>query len=386
MALYALDDIDDAIDATRRFLLPLDRVRWARLAVVMFFVTLGGVSIQIPYAPVGGFGPGAGTDAPEMRPDVSPDVDITPELTPELVALILGVLALLLVLAVGYWFVSAVMEFVFVASLRAEEVRLATFARENLGRGLRLFAFRLAVWLLTVGGVAATVLGTGAAMGGWPPTAWSGGTLLGVALVAVPLALVAVLVVGNLLGFTRVFVVPIMLAEDRGVLDAWRRLWPTLVGQWKQFLVYAVAGFLLSIGVAIATGILIVAAAIALAIPFVVVAAIAVLSAGLGGIGGLVVLVLAVMYVLLVLVVALVVQVPFQTFLRYYALLVLGDANEDFDVVPDARAAVRATDGFGAADATPGAGDSGRGDSLGGDREGGRERGRDESGDTADRK
>jgi hypothetical protein len=35
------------------------------------------------------------------------------------------------------------------------------------------------------------------------------------------------------------------------------------------------------------------------------------------------------------------VQVPVQTYLRYYALLVLGDVESSFDIVPDRRAAVR---------------------------------------------
>jgi hypothetical protein len=82
-------------------------------------------------------------------------------------------------------------------------------------------------------------------------------------------------------------------------------------------------------------------AALALAVPFVVVGGGVVLLAGLGPASGAVLLVLGILYVLLVVVVWLVVQVPLQTFLRYYALFVLGDAEPEFDAVPDARAAVR---------------------------------------------
>jgi len=42
-----------------------------------------------------------------------------------------------------------------------------------------------------------------------------------------------------------------------------------------------------------------------------------------------------------VLAVAALVQVPVQAYLRYYALLVLGDVEPEFDLVPDQRAAVR---------------------------------------------
>jgi hypothetical protein len=37
------------------------------------------------------------------------------------------------------------------------------------------------------------------------------------------------------------------------------------------------------------------------------------------------------------------VQVPVHTYLRYYALLVLGDVEPDLDLVPDQRAAIRAS-------------------------------------------
>lgn len=49
----------------------------------------------------------------------------------------------------------------------------------------------------------------------------------------------------------------------------------------------------------------------------------------------------AVLFVLVAIVLALFVSVPVQTFLRYYALLVLGDTNADFDLIPEQRRAAR---------------------------------------------
>jgi hypothetical protein len=97
---------------------------------------------------------------------------------------------------------------------------------------------------------------------------------------------------------------------------------------------------------------------VVIGIPFAVVGIPLVFVLGLGGVGGLVALVLGLMYVVVVFVVTLLVRVPFQTFLRYYALFVLGDTNPDFDVIPDARAAVRADGGDD--------GDGGPDDGLGG--------------------
>jgi MFS family permease len=343
MSLAALDDITDAVRATKRFLTPVDRVRWFRLAVVLFFV--GGASLSFPGVPTTGFG--GGTDAPDPAPGAPAGPDVTPQVTPELVALILGVVAVGLAAFLLYSVAGATMEFAFVAALRDEEVRLRRSVRRYWRRGLRLFAFRLVVWVVTVTAIAAILLGTGAALGGWPPTAWSDGTILAVVLVAVPVFVLTALVVGTLLGFTTVFVVPVMLAEDRGVLSAWRRFWGTLTDEPLEFLAYLVLSFLLGIGVSMAVGFLLVLLLIALAVPFLIVGAplgFALAMAGGGTAVGALILVLALLYGLLVFVGALLIQVPFGTFLRYYALFVLGDADPALDVIPDAREAVR-TDG-----------------------------------------
>ncbi|WP_436908045.1 DUF7544 domain-containing protein [Halosimplex marinum] len=340
MSLVALDDITDAISATKRFLAPVDRVRWFRLAVVMFFV--GGAGLTFPGAPTTNFG--GDTDTPEPGPGAP---DITPELTPELVALILGIVAVGVVAFLLYSVVGATMEFAFVAALRDEEVRLRRSVRRYWRRGLRLFGFRLTVWVASIAAAAAILLGVGAALGGWPPTAWSDGTILAVVFLAIPVLGVGALVLGVLLGFTTVFVVPVMLAEDRGVLSAWRRFWGTLTDEPLEFLAYLLLSFLLGIGVSMAVGFLLVLLLIALAIPFLVVGAplgFALAMAGGGTAAGAVILVLVLLYGLLVFVGGLLIQVPFQTFLRYYALFVLGDVEPDFDVIPTARAAVR-TDG-----------------------------------------
>ncbi|QLH80166.1 DUF7544 domain-containing protein [Halosimplex pelagicum] len=343
MSLAALNDIEDAIKATKRFLTPVDRVRWFRLAVVMFFV--GGAGLTFPGAPTTSFG--GDTDPTEPTPGGPAGPDIAPELTPELVALILGIAAVGLAAFLLYSVVGATMEFAFVAALRDEEVRLRRSVGRYWRRGLRLFAFRLAVWVVAITIAAAILLGVGASMGGWPPTVWNDGTILAVVFLAIPVLGVGALFLGTLLGFTNVFVVPVMLAEDRGVLSAWRRFWGTLTDEPLEFVAYLFLSFLLGIGVSMAVGFLLVLLLIALAVPFLIVGApigFALAMAGGNTAVGALILVLALLYALLVFVGALLIQVPFQTFLRYYALFVLGDVNPDFDVVPDARAAVR-TDG-----------------------------------------
>ena len=351
MSLSALDSVDDAIEATKRFLLPFDRARWFRLAVIMLFVAGAGVSF--PNVPTGfGGGPDVGSPGPGPGPDPgpgpapgSPDL----ELTGTLLALIVGLFVLVVALVLLWAVAGAVMEFVFVESLRTEHVRLWTYFKSNLRRGARLFVFRAVIWLVTVGLVAAVVGGLFfLALGGSTPTAPNSAViaLLGLLAVAIPVLLLAVAVVGTFLGFTNMFVVPVMLVEERGVISAWRRFWGTLTADWKEYLVYLVVSILLGIGVGIASGFLTLIVVLVLAIPFAVAGLPLLFAFDANAIVGSVLLVLGLVYALLVFVSLLLIKVPFQTFLRYYALLVLGDTNPEFDVVPDARRAVR-TDGSG---------------------------------------
>jgi hypothetical protein len=57
--------------------------------------------------------------------------------------------------------------------------------------------------------------------------------------------------------------------------------------------------------------------------------------------GGILIAVAAVLFVLTIIVLGLLVAVPVTTYLRYYALLVLGDTNAEFDLIADRRRAIR---------------------------------------------
>lgn len=129
-----------------------------------------------------------------------------------------------------------------------------------------------------------------------------------------------------------------MIAEERGVLAAWRRFWPTLTGQWKQYLAYVVARFVLGVAGSILVGILVVVGLIVLAIPTGILGVGGVAAADAAGpIGWVVVGFAVVAFVIAAILLALVVSVPVQTYLRYYELCVLGDTNEAFDVIAERR-------------------------------------------------
>jgi len=321
MTLHSFDNIDDAIDATRAFLWPFDLGRWAKLAFVAFF--LGGVGASNPFQFSGGPGsPG--------EPGTTPSLPSLGD--PELV-IVAGLVAVVL----GFMAISAIMAFVFVESLRRETVTIRRYWSERWTQGLRLFGFRLVVGVLVLG-VAAALLA--AALG--PALLDIGAFSFALVAIAIPVLFAVALVSGLINGFTTSFVVPIMIVEDRSVLSAWRRFWPTLTEQWKEYLAYAVLRFVLQIAAGIVLSIAVVLALIVLAIPLGIVAGIGVALLSVADAVGIAIIAFAAgLFVLASITVSLFAVVPVQTYLHYYALLVLGDTNETFDLIKDRRTAIR---------------------------------------------
>ncbi|WP_231736879.1 hypothetical protein [Halobacterium sp. CBA1126] len=135
MSWYAVDALDEALAEAKSLLVPVDVGVWVRLAVITLFAGL----------------------SPPQTPSVS--VDVPPQavveygenlLRPQLLAAALSLLAIGVVLAVGFAVVGSVMEFVLVDALRSRDVRILGPFKRRLGPGLRLFAFRVAVGLVVL--------------------------------------------------------------------------------------------------------------------------------------------------------------------------------------------------------------------------------------------
>jgi hypothetical protein len=336
MTLYALEALDDALDATRAFLRPRDRTDWVKLAIVVFF--LGGVGGNTPLQyTTGGDGGTGGTPSGGMPIEFGPRVWL----------LVAAVVAAVVLVALVFGLIGSIMEFVFVECLREETVAVRRFWSRRWRQGVRLFAFRIAIGLLVLGGVAVLLLPVLAPLFDVGPFGGvGGGVSIALLVLLVPVFVLFALIAGLVEAFTTAFVVPIMILEDRNVLPAWRRLWSTITAQWQQYLAYAVAAFLLGLVGGLLVGIGVLIGAVVLLAPFGLLAAIGValyvLVSELAGI--VVVAVVAFAYFLAVLALAALVQVPVLTYLRYYALLVLGDVDPDLDLIAERRAAIRAAD------------------------------------------
>jgi len=320
---YAFAALSDARDATENLLRPIDRGRWLRLALIALFVGVGGgvptggSNVNVPS---GGGGGGVPSDVPAPS---MPEVGTA-------VAIVAGIVLFVLLLALVWSLVGAVMEFVLIVGLRDREVAIREPFGANVRPGLRLFGFRLAVGLvslLVIGLPLLAVFGFGI---GVSPAFLA--LLLPLVIVFGVVALVASVV----LGLTTDFVVPTMLVERVGVLDGWRRLWPTLRAEWKQVGLYVVAKFVLGVAVSLAVSLVVLLAALIVAIPFAIVGALlyfAVHAAGATTVGLVIGGVLIGLFVLVMIAVGLIVQVPALTFVRYYSLSVLGMLVPELDLV-----------------------------------------------------
>lgn len=336
----AIDDLGDAIDVTRDLLFPVRVGLWIKLAIVVLFVAGIGLGGGLPTTDVGPLTEDPGVEEPEFdEPPVDdpaiddPAVEEPPEELPTgALAIVLVVLFAIVLLWLLFAVISAIMEFVFVESLRSTEVHIRRFFRENLGRGIRLFLFRFGVGVLAASSVVIPALLVVLAVS-------SVEAAVGFAVLLLLYAFVVYLLYAVVMRFTSEFVAPVMLLEDRGVLSAWSRFWGTMTSNAAEYVVYLILVWILQLVANIAIGLLWLIGGLLLAIPFVILFVVLLL---LGEIGMLLAIPLAILGFLVFLLFVALVQMPVRTYFQYYALLLLGDTNDELDLIPDQREAVRA--------------------------------------------
>lgn len=253
MSWYAVDSVDDAIDATRSFLLPVEPGQWLRVALITIFVGVGGGSVSGIFNLFNA----STTNPPEptqQEPAPAPS-ELIPELAsidPTLLATLVVIGVLVILLGLAWRVVSETLRLVFYDALRTGTVRLGGPATHRFGQALRLFVFKLAigvVFSLPLVAVGAAVLFTSV-------EAISGTLLLGGALLAAGVIAISFILSQIIIRVTNEFVAPVMVLTDSGVLDAWRRFWPVLRGNLSQFGVYVVVHFLLLLAISIGQSII----------------------------------------------------------------------------------------------------------------------------------
>lgn len=309
---YAFSRLEGAFHRTKSLLWPVRWGVWLRLAVVALFLG-GGISMpDIFQYQFDGSDFAAGTAG--SFSGVAPMV-------------ILGIIAVVLGIALLWTLIGAMMQFVFVDMLSTEDIHIRRFFRERLGKGARLFLFEIALIAVMILAVAAFVFMLIGFGGAGPGAATS---LLIIALI--PVILVAALLFGLVFLLTTDFVVPIMIREDCGIIAGWRRLIGMIASRFWQTVVYVIVRFVLGLVAAIAQAILVILTLVVIAIPFILVG-IVLLAALQENI--VLLLALVIPYLIIAIPVALLIAVPFITFFRYYALLVLEGLEPEYRLLPE---------------------------------------------------
>lgn len=227
-------------------------------------------------------------------------------------------------------YLAATLEFVFVTSLRTREVALRQYLRDHLGAGLWLLLFRAAI----VAGALAVVAAAAALLVGTDPVAFeTAGTQQGLMVGSVALlAGFGWLTVDTL---TTGFVVPIMQHSRCGPLSGWRRFIRAMSSN-----PLAVVAFLLVAWI-VGFALWLVLLGLGFAIGFFGVLVVVLLGSALTAIHSAfepVVFVLILAGVIGYQYTLALIEAPVRSYVRYYALVVLGETDPELDLITDYRA------------------------------------------------
>ncbi|WP_123621834.1 hypothetical protein [Halorubrum sp. CSM-61] len=356
MGWQAVEAVDDAVEATRRFLFPFSLVRWAKLALLVLLMGGGAnAGVSVPAAPdarIGGVSrvPGVGWAETGTESGVVEFETVVSDLLGGLPGdwLIAAVAIVAVVCVVAFSVASLSLRLVFYDALRTNEVSLWRPFLGRLRQAVGLFVASVVLWSLAAGPIALAVLLAAAAEApiGWGPidsfAAAVGSLSIGPAVFLVLVGIAVVLLATLALRLTYEFVVPAMVVEDTGVTAGWRRVWRTVSGEWAELLVYLGVHFFVGIGIAVVEGIALVLAGSAV----VAVAGSTLLLAAvpLGGLGALAsttagiatVAVVVIVAVAALVAVTLPVSVVTRSYLIAYEVATLGGIDSDLRLLhPD---------------------------------------------------
>lgn len=279
MSWYGIDAVDKAVSRTRRALFePFDFWKWVKLAVIIFF--LGGISANQG---------GSGTNyrmSPEELENTSLGSEIINEYIPHGTVenisssitsfsdygLLVALIAALFLLFLLFFYVSNIMEFVFVESLVKNDVKFWAYSRKFLGDGFSLLLVRLAlliIFLLLLGIASLPFILSVINMSSeqaWP-------ALLGGVIWIIGVIIVLSLLMVIISSFVSL-AIPVSMYRKTGILSALGLVFANFRKSWQQVLVYWVVRFVLGLVLGILVFILFLVILVTLGIIFVIIDAV----------------------------------------------------------------------------------------------------------------
>lgn len=273
MSWYGADAIDKAVSRTRKALFePFEFWKWVKLAIIIFFLGSGSSNYT-------GSGNNYRMSPEEFRNTTTLGSDLIHEYIPQNInspitsfseyGLLIALIAALILIFLLFFYISSVMEFVFVESLVKNDVRFWAYSRKFLRRGFNLFIVRLVLLIifLVFLGIAALPLIT-SIMKTSSDLSWP--ALMGGFVWFIGVLIVLGLVMGIISSFISL-AIPVSMYRNIGILASFKLVFTNFRKSWQQVLVYWVIRFVLGLVVGILIVILFLLLLVALGIIFVII-------------------------------------------------------------------------------------------------------------------
>jgi hypothetical protein len=236
-----------------------------------------------------------------------------------------------IILAAGiiYVIISAVFQFVFVDCLSSSRILLTRTLRIRMGKGVHLvgfYLFLLAIIILAAIGVSFLMIFPHLSLPAPNPIHLLVAiveTLILLLIILIPVWIVAIL--------TADFVVPVMIVDDTGIIQGWRRVLSLFQGNWGNATTYTGLKILLSVISGVILGIII----FLISIPLDLAGAILRVENGNAASPSLLALIPVILGAGTMILISLLLLVPVITFFRYYSLIVLRDLNLTYNLLSD---------------------------------------------------
>jgi hypothetical protein len=275
MSWYGINALDRAVSRTRKALFePFNFWKWIKLSIIILL--LGGTGSNY-----GGSGSNYQTNSEGLRnnfPDIGSGY-LPHNISIENIyysgtsfaqyGLLIAAIAGLVLLVLFFYYISNVMEFVFVESLVRNEVKFWAYSRKFLGKGFYLLLIRLALvlsflvlFLIAMLPFVPSILERSSNLA-WPALLGGVFWIIGVIFVLILIGIV----INSFLSLA----IPLSIYRNSGILSAFRLIFANFRKSWEEVVVYWLIRFLLGIFIAILSVILLVGVLLFLGVIFLVI-------------------------------------------------------------------------------------------------------------------
>jgi hypothetical protein len=314
--MKSLDAINPAFNAVKKLLFPIKLKSWFKLGFISIF---------------GSRTSGAGSGGNFSNATNTIENNKTPDFNVFLAqyGLIIGLIVFfIIVVGLIFGYIKSVFSFVFLEDLIEKKDSILSSFGKNSKNGFSYFVFSLFLGLISLITLILFMLPALIPV-------LSGMDLFIAVISGITFFLIWFftigLIIGIISGFTWDFVLPLMYLKNKGLMLSWSELKKLVFREWKEFLVYIIISFFLSIvGSVIALILLIplIIIALILLVIGVIFGLLSILSSGNLAIIA-VMLLIAFLGILLFVFLAAVITLPITSFFRYYPIIFLGKIDAE---------------------------------------------------------